>query len=148
MDIRESLEALKSYAYGPQPIENIVLGVNKAKSDMQKRVFNSETGSKDVTGSGLGGYSNPYAQKRANEGRQARVVDLEFTGTLRRSFKVEIVNDTVSIIVDNPNEVKKLGYIEQNYKRKIFDLSQEEEKDMLDLINKLFAEDITEILNS
>ena len=146
--LEEMLNDLVSYALGESVIDNMVVAVNTGKAEMQTRIFNSESGTRDVNGSGLGGYSNPYAAYRKQKGRQSNVVDLELTGALRRSLKTEIANNSVAIVVEGQTEIKKLGDIERRYKKNIFDASQKEEELIMNTFSELITQDITNILKN
>jgi hypothetical protein len=148
MDIRQVFESLKDYVESGKALDRIVLSVNQGKSDLQTRVFNSEKGAKDVQGSGLGKYSNTYAKYRQNNGRQTNVVDLEYTGSLRRNFQVTQVGTRAVIVVPDSKERQKIGYLETQYKKNIFSLSKEEKLDINKRATILITEDITEIIKS
>jgi hypothetical protein len=128
--IKAYLLALKSYMNSSQPIDNVVQAVNAGRAEMEVRIFNSETGAKDTKGSHLGSgkYSNPYAKFREKKGRQTNNIDLEVTGSLRKSINTVNAQSRVSIAISDQEEQKIAGYLQENYKTTIFELSEEEKK--------------------
>jgi hypothetical protein len=146
--IEKVLESLKQYAESPAPINNIVAAMNQGGASFKNRVFNSEAGTKDVVGMGLGKYSNSYAAYRESKGRQTKAVDLELTGSLRRDIKVVEAGGVVRLIVQSPFERQKVGKLEKLYKKNIFDLNTKEKTEVNGVLSKLISEDIKEILNA
>lgn len=146
-DIQKILINIKSWANSTAPIDNIVQGMNQGKSAMQNRIFNSEQGAKDITGKGLGSYSDPYKKYRQKRGRQIAHIDLEMTGSLRRDIKVIQENAKVAIAVPSSIERNKVGYIENRYKTAIFDISQNERDEIMNTIENNFTNDIKQIIN-
>ena len=146
--ITQILNDIKDFAESERPLEYLLIAVNEAKADFQNRIFNSESGAKDSKGKGLGAYSNSYAKYRVAKGRQAKVVDLEFTGSLRRDFKV-IKDDTlIKIIAPSETELKKIEYLEKNYKTKIFTLDEEEYRRYSEKASRLFIGELINIWNN
>ena len=143
------LTDLKDFAQSEVPLDLLFISVNEVRADFTNRAFNSETGSKDNKGKGLGKYSNSYAKYRESKGRQKKVVDLEFTGSLRRDLKVIRTNDTtISMQLLSPAERKKAEYLEANYKTTIFELSDEEYSSVFEKSATLFNREIKEIIEN
>ena len=142
------LNNIKDFAESEKPLEYLLIAVNEAKADFQNRIFNSESGAKDSKGKGLGTYSNSYAKYRQSKGRQAKVVDLEFTGSLRRDLKVVKDGTTVKIVVPSETELKKIEYLENNYKTKIFTLDEDEYKKYSEKVYSLFIGELINICNN
>lgn len=143
--ITQTLQNIIEFAESEKPLDFLLIAVNEAKADFQNRIFNSEEGAKDTKGKGLGKYSNPYASYRQAHGRQAKVVDLEFTGSLRREFKVVKTEDKVFINIISDSELRKAEYLEENYKTKIFSLNEEEQNIYKRKSNDLFIREIKKI---
>jgi hypothetical protein len=147
MDVAKLLTELKSWAESEQPINHVVQGMNQVKGSMEVRIFNSEAGARDVSGNGLGSYSNAYAKFRQSKGRQVKVVDLELTGSLRRDIKVVRSGTTVTCVVPSTEERKKIGYLEAQYNKNIFDFSPAEQEELDEVIKINISQDISDILN-
>lgn len=123
----------------------------------KERLFNSESGSKDAGGKGLGSYSNPYGKRRERLGFQSKVKDLERTGDLRRSIKEDIVNGKVIVYIDKSTSTngitnrKKAGYITTYQKRKgntaIFRFTESAQDKVFELGREIITEDIKQIAN-
>lgn len=146
--IKKILNDLEQWAMSEKPLNNILFGVNQAAGAMKIRIFNSEAGAKDSDNTKVAKkYSAGYASYRKRNGRQTRVVDLEFSGSLRREIKVVRNGTKISIAVPSQEERKKIGYLEKQYKKEIFDLSESEVKEMEAVIKFNFQKDIEEILN-
>lgn len=146
-NLQQLLLRLKSWADSPAPIDNIVQGMNQGKSAMQNRIFNSEQGAKDVSGRGLGNYSDPYKKYRQKRGRQTAHIDLELTGSLRRDIKVVQENAKVAIAVPSSTERTKIGYLEKQFATTIFDITPDERQEIVDVIEYNFSQDIKQIIN-
>jgi hypothetical protein len=148
LNIENILNNLKEYALSEKPINAMVLSVNQGAGGFKNRVFNSEAGTKDINGSGLGKYSNSYAKYRKDRGRQVAHVDLELTGSLRRDIKVISTESTVTCAIISPTERDKVNHLEKLYKKNIFDFSKEEQKEVNELLSNLITNDISNILNA
>jgi hypothetical protein len=148
MQIQRILEELRAWAESDRPSDHIVVAVNQARGAMLNRIFNSEAGTKDVNGAGLGKYSNAYAKVRERKGRQTAVKDLEFTGTLRRDIKTIKNGNHIAVVIQSVEERKIAGYLEKMHQnRDIFDFSKDEIKEADAVALALFREDINQILN-
>jgi len=143
--ITQTLLNIKEFAESEKPLDFLLIAVNEAKADFQNRIFNSEDGAKDAKGKGLGKYSNSYARYRQAKGRQAKAVDLEFTGSLRREIKVVKTEDKVLINIVSAFELRKAEYVEENYKTKIFTLNDDEHNIYKRKSNDLFLREIKKI---
>jgi hypothetical protein len=146
LEITEILKRLKKYGESTTPVDNIVVAMNQTRGMVLNRIFNSERGTKDVNGAGLGKYSNAYAKYRQSKGRQTNVIDLEFTGSLRRDIKVVQSDNKVAIAIVSNTERLKSSYLEKNFRKDIFSVSVDERKEFNRVLSKLFAEDINFIL--
>lgn len=146
-DLQKILLRLRAWTDSTAPINNIVQGMNQGKSAMQNRIFNSEQGTKDVSGRGLGTYSDPYKKYRQKRGRQTAHVDLELTGSLRRDIKVIQENAKVAIAVPSSLERAKIGYLEKQFSTTIFDITSDEKQEIMDVIEYNFGQDIKQIIN-
>lgn len=147
MIVEKALNELKNWALSERPLDIIVQAVEQGRGQFMNRVFNSETGAKDITGKGLGKYSNPYAEYRKSLGRQTKVVDLNLTGSLFREIKTVQVEGAVTIAVPSAFERDKIADLERRYRKNIFDLN-ESEKDLIKItIKKNQDLDIKEIIN-
>ncbi|MCQ4139234.1 hypothetical protein [Chryseobacterium sp. EO14] len=143
--LSEKLLKLQEFAESGVPLDLILIAVNETKANFQNRIFNSEEGAKDAKGKGLGKYSNRYAKYRQAKGRQTKVVDLELTGSLRRDFKVLKNENNIAIKVTSESEQKKVKYLEENYKTKIFSLNDEEYNACLNKSARLILDEIINI---
>ena len=149
LQFNKILTGLKDFAESEVPLDLLFVAVNETKADFTNRAFNSETGSKDAKGKGLGKYSNGYASYRASKGRQIKNVDLELTGSLRRDLKVIRSNDTtISMFFLSPEEQKKIAYLESNYKTSIFELSETEQNAVFEKSLTLINTEIKEIIEN
>lgn len=146
-DLQKILLRLRAWTDSTAPIDNIVQGINQGKSAMQNRIFNSEQGTKDISGRGLGTYSDPYKKYRQKRGRQTAHVDLELTGSLRRDIKVIQENAKVAIAVPSSLERAKIGYLEKQFSTTIFDITSDEKQEIMDVIEYNFGQDIKQIIN-
>ena len=149
LQFNKILTGLKDFAESERPLDLLFVAVNETKADFTNRAFNSETGSKDAKGKGLGKYSNGYASYRASKGRQIKNVDLELTGSLRRDLKVIRSNDTtISMIFLSPEEQKKIAYLESNYKTPIFETSETEQNAVFEKSLTLINTEIKQIIEN
>ena len=149
LQFNKILTGLKDFAESEVPLDLLFVAVNETKAEFTNRAFNSETGSKDAKGKGLGKYSNGYASYRSSKGRQIKNVDLELTGSLRRDLKVIRSNDTtISMVYLSPEEQKKIGYLENNYKTSIFELSETEQNSVFEKSLTLINREIKEIIEN
>jgi HSP20 family molecular chaperone IbpA len=146
LELKGVLERLRKYGESSTPTDNIVLAMNQTRAAVFNRIFNSEEGTKDVNGAGLGAYSNSYASYRRSRGRQANVIDLELTGSLRRDIKVVQTDDKVTLAIVSNSERLKSSYLETRFRRDIFSVSAEERDEFNRVLGKLFADDIKTIL--
>jgi hypothetical protein len=147
MKIEAILNDLKEWANSERPVDIMVQGVEQGRSEFMNRVFNSEVGAKDVTGKGLGKYSNPYAKFRESRGRQTKVVDLALTDSLFREIKTVRNGQDIIIAVPAVSERIKIGHLENLYKRNIFDLNDKERLTIKTVIKKNHDLDIKQIIN-
>ncbi len=147
IEMQRILTNLKTWAQSERPIDHVVQAVEQGAGAVKNRIFNSETGTKDVKGTGLGGYSDPYAKVRRKMGRQTAVVDLELTGALRREIKTVRDGTKVGIAIVSKTEREKANYLEQKYKRTIFEINEGEKQEIIDTIKFNFSEDVKDIVN-
>jgi hypothetical protein len=149
LQFNKILTGLKEFAESEVPLDLLFVAVNEIKAEFTNRAFNSETGSKDAKGKGLGKYSNGYASYRISKGKQAKVVDLEFSSSLRKDIKVIRSNDTtISMLYLSPDEQKKIGYLESNYKTSIFELSNDEQNSVFEKSLTLINREIKQIIEN
>lgn len=144
--VKQILQRLVDYGESTAPVDNIVFAMNQTRGAVSNRIFNSEAGTKDVSGAGLGKYSNSYAEYRKSKGRQANVVDLEFTGSLRRNLQVVQLQNKVTLAVVSNTERLKVGYLEKQYRKDIFSVSSNERNEFFQSLNELYKQDIKNIL--
>lgn len=147
MRIRSLLNDLKDWAGSEMPVDIVVQSVEQTRFELSKRVFNSKQGAKDVKGQGLGTYSNSYAKYREAKGRQTKVVDLVFDGSLQNSIETVRNGKRIVIAVKSEKEREKIKYLEEQYKKNIFDLSKDEKDFMVKRIRINLEEDFKSILN-
>ncbi len=147
IDMRTILINLKTWAQSERPIDHVVQAVEQGSASLKNRVFNSESGTKDVKGVGLGGYSDPYAKVRRKMGRQTAFVDLELTGALRREIKTVRDGSKVGIAIVAKTEREKANYLEQKYKRQIFEINEKEKDEIIETIKFNLSEDVKDIVN-
>jgi hypothetical protein len=140
------LKEVRDFAESEVPLDLLLIAVNESKAEFTNRVFNSESGTKDTKGKGLGKYSNSYASYRLSIGRQINNVDLELTGSLRRDLKTIRKENSISMRFLATDEVKKIGYLETQYKTSIFDLNEDEKKGVFTKANALFMNEINQII--
>lgn len=149
INFNKILTGLKDFAESEVPLDLLFIAVNETKAEFTNRAFNSESGSKDVKGKLLGKYTDRYAKLRESKGRKTKVVDLEFTGSLRRDLKVIRSNDTtISMLYLSPEEQKKIGYLENNYKTSIFELSESEQLSVFEKSTTLINKEIKDIIEN
>lgn len=146
MTVKKLLEELVVWAEGERPLDIVVQAVEQGRSAMAIRIFNDQRGTKDIVGKGLGKYSNPYAELRKARGLQAKVIDLNFTGSLQRDIKTVRNGEKITIAVPSEGERKKIGYIEKRYNTNIFDLSKDEKKEVMSAIKFNLDKDFEEII--
>lgn len=142
------LKEVRDFAESEVPLDLLLIAVNETKAEFTNRVFNSESGTKDTKGKGLGKYSNGYASYRQSIGRQTKHVDLELTGSLRRDLKTIRKENSISMQYLATDEVKKIGYLENQYKTRIFELSKDEKQSVNKKANTLFSKQITQIIKN
>lgn len=162
--LEKYIGALIDYAENELPID-LRFAVKQGASAMKRRIFNQNTGTKDVKGKGLGNYSNKYAKQRANAGYQANKKDLEVSGDLRRSIEDEGTPNGAKIFINESSSVNplakgkakkpiknqlKAGYIEKyhttsNANDKIFALNADESELVEQTADELVLEKLTEI---
>jgi hypothetical protein len=147
-EFEKILKGLREFAESEVPLDLLFISANEVKADFQNRVFNSEDGSKDRTGKGLGGYSNKWAKVRREAGRQTKFKDLEFTGSLRRSIRTARTDDEIQILITSSLEVKKAVDLERITRKDIFSLSDSEIESFTEKSVKLFNNEIKEIINN
>lgn len=148
MKIIDILAKLRAWAESDRPIDILFIAVNEVSSDFQIRIFNSEIGYRDTKGNApKPTYSDPYKKVRERKGRQTKVVDLEFTGALRRSIKTVREQTGVKFILSSEQESKISTYLEKYRGTKIFDLSESEQKRITEIAVELMIKDIKEIFN-
>lgn len=92
----------------------------------------TDGGVKDVRGNLLKPYSHDYAIKRVVAGYQARVKDLEITGALRRSTDVGSKDGKPAMGFTDEDLSKIAGYQEEQNETKIFQLADNERKEVLE----------------
>ncbi|CAA7387090.1 hypothetical protein [Chryseobacterium fistulae] len=146
--ITQTLLNIKEFAEGEKPLDYILIAVNEAKAEFQNRIFNSEEGAKDDKAKGLGKYTNAYARYRIAKGRQAKVIDLELTGSLRRDIKVIKNQSQVLIIIISDVELEKLEHLERMYTTKIFSLNKQEYERYAEKAAELFIGELIHIFNN
>lgn len=142
------LKEVRDFADSEVPLDLLLIAVNESKAEFVNRAFNSESGSKDIKGKGLGTYSNAYAEYRKSLGRQTKVIDLELTGSLRRDLKTIKKDNSISLQYLSNDEVKKIVDLEKRYKSTIFELSEDEQNSVFQKANTLFSREITEIIKN
>lgn len=148
MKIVEILGKIKAWAESDRPIDIMFLAVNEVSADFQLRIFNDQIGYRDTKGNApKPTYSDPYKKVRAKAGRQTNVVDLEFTGALRRSIKTVREQTGVKFVLSSEQEAKISTYLEKYRGTKIFDLSESELKRITEIAVELMAKDLKEIFN-
>jgi hypothetical protein len=141
-DLQQALPEIKSKL-------DVVLMQN-AGAALRKRIHNE---GKATDGSSIGSYSPASVLLRSQEGLQTDYVDLEQTGTLRRSQQSGVSNgETVLGIAeinytDGETTPEVAMYQEQRFGKKIFTLSEDEVtsslRGALSSINKDLTEAIT-----
>ncbi len=142
------LKQLKEFANSEVPLDLLLISVNETKAEMQNRIFNSEKGAKDVKQKSLTPYSKAYAKYRKDLGRQVKYKDLELTGALRRELETIKTDGSIKILIRSEKEVKKATYLEQQEKKTIFALSEEEEQAVFEKASILFSREIKQILDN
>jgi hypothetical protein len=147
LKVEKLLNELIYWAESERPLDIVVQGVEQGRGLMMNRVFNSEKGTKDVKGKGLGSYSNSYAQTRQKKGLQSKVIDFTFTESLFRDVKLVRNGQQISVAVLNVNERKKVGYLEKRYNANIFDFSKGERDNVLKVIKFNMDKDFESITN-
>jgi len=175
-DIIRKLNELKSYANSEKPLDKMIIAINEGQAEIKLRVFNSETGTKDVDGATLGTYSDnklplfffedkarrkvnldkkkykhgiSYKDWRSLNGLQSKVVDLEFSGDLRRSIStVKINTTTIAVEIRDNENIKKANYLENMFSSSIFEASEKEKNEIMENIRLYISNDIKSILRN
>lgn len=137
-----------------------LVAYNSVKGDISRRVFQQGIAS---DGTQIGNYTVSTAKQRQRGGRQTAKVDLEWTGTLRRSLVVGTENDKVTMGFVENNEPKtstKGGVVrvkglsdftttenaiqqEKNFGKDIFAPTTEE----IDKSQDIFVDELTDAIN-
>ena len=173
-EFEKILKGLKEFAESEVPLDLLFISANEVKADFQNRVFNSEDGSKDRTGKGLGKYSKKklplffykksdlydkidelkyedglsYSTFRELSGRQNKVKDLELTSSLRRSIRTARTDEEVNILISSSVEIEKAKNIESQSGKDIFSFSDSEIESFQYKSDKLFNNEIKEIIKN
>lgn len=89
----------------------LAAALNAGMGIMKRRIFNQ---SLDANGQSLGPYfSETYERDRTRAGRQIGRKDLEFTGSLRRSIEVVVINNFQAVIrITNDADAEKAWHQE------------------------------------
>ena len=120
----------------------MVLGMNQADALIQGRVFNDN---KDISGVSFGGYrSESYKKKREKKGLQTAVVDFQFTGSLLKDVVTNTSTTGYRVILNSTLSEKKARGNEQRKGKKIFEISEDEEKECVKVINDYFAQKVVD----
>lgn len=152
--INQYLNDLIEWAESSEPVNHLQFAMNQMKSEIEQRIFNSEKGAKDISGTNAGGYSERYKKVRASKGRQTVKKDFNLTDRLANSLYLEVEEKT-----DKSNLVIRIrgtrnqliaGYLtEQTGKLKgtgkIFGASKNELIGRDKVISKLVKDDIEQI---
>jgi hypothetical protein len=146
VNFKKILTNLKDFAESDLPLDLMLIAVKDSEADFKIRVFNSEKGTKDIKGKGLGGYSNAYAEVRSDKRRQSKVKDLEFNGSLRRSLETIRSDDKIILYSASKTEQDKAINLEEMHRSKIFSLSEQEKEDTYNRVEKLITNEIKQIL--
>lgn len=125
-------------------IESIDAGAIKARQLLLERVFEEH---ETVDGTPFGKYkSKSYRAYRRSVGRQVAEKDLELTGNLLRS----IVQRENEVIFNDAKSEQKARYQETSPKqinKPIFDLSDEEVRDCIRVIDEVFTKQIERLVD-
>lgn len=128
----------------------VLIALNEAKGTMQNRIFDSSDGSKDVTGKPMANnaktgqaYSVSWGQVRKSYGRQTKVKDFSFTGSLVKSIQIVQEGGKYKITM---SDSAKANLIEKNEGKDIFSLSDEEQEVFKDVFRELFMQDLKKIV--
>jgi hypothetical protein len=148
LKILEILTKIKQWADSDRPIDIMIIALNEVNADYQNRIFNSEQGYRDTKGNApQPTYSNPYAEKRSNAGRQIKHVDFEFTGALRRSINLVRESTGVKLVLNSAQEARIAQYLELQRNTKIFDLSENEKKELSTKVASQMVKDLKQIFD-
>lgn len=114
-------------------------GINEGVAIVSDRVFEENT---DIKGGGFGAYSESWKKAREAKGRQVARVDLQFNKDLLRSITDDVSSDRYSVKIKEDLNVKKARGFEKNRGIEVFFASEEERKNIIDVIEKEFIKQI------
>lgn len=137
-----------------------LVAYNTVKGEISRRIFQQGVAS---DGSQIGNYKASTAKQRQRGGRQTSKVDLEWTGTLRRSLVVGVENEKVTMgFMENrePKTSSKGGTVrvtglsdftttdnaiqqEKNFGKDIFAPTEQE----IDKSQEIFIDELTNAIN-
>lgn len=118
--------------------EALLLTAKRLEGLMKRRIFND---GKATSGSNIGKYkSKSWKKKRQQGGRQISKVDLQFKGDLIRSLKVVKDGDEVVLAIVNDKDFAKAKGNEERRKKKIFEPSKEEVKQIEEYFDDILSE--------
>jgi phage gpG-like protein len=107
---------------------------------MTQRIHNEGRGS---DGGEIGQYSNTYLQQRQRKPYNRtgdRKIIVSLTRQLENDWSVIAVDKGYGIGFKNPFNLQKLRWVEEGKGKKIGDLTQDEEKYVVDYLNELVSE--------
>lgn len=106
-----------------------IAALSSVQGMMLQRIHNDGKASDNSL---LGDYSAQYAKFRKLHGRQTGKKDLELFGGLRRSVKLGVSGKNNVLGFDNDNARLIAGYQEGQVKKKIYTLSDQEDKERVE----------------
>jgi hypothetical protein len=115
----------------PSFLKDILLTVQQ---QMTQRIFDE---GKTADSQPIGQYSEPYIQRREKRGLgTSKKVIATFTGQMRNDFQLIQDGDEFSFGFTNTANGEKSFFVEDTYKKAIFDLTDSEERLLGDLIDE------------
>lgn len=145
------LKDISEYTASEVFFDSILIALNETKGEFQNRIFNSESGAKDIENKPMPSnkntqqaYSKVWGDIRKSKGRQIKVMDFNFTGELMNSIRIEQNNNRFVIKLIDDVKAKKMEHLKG---KKIFKLSVIETEHFYSVLTELIKEDIQKILN-
>jgi hypothetical protein len=132
--IAEKLKVLKDPEYLLRPVAFGLI------DKMTQRIHNEGRGS---DGAEIGQYSNAYLQRRQNPPYNRtgdRKIIVSLTRQLENDWSVIATQKGYGIGFKNPFNLQKLRWVEEGKGKKIGDLTQDEQKYVVDYLNELTAD--------
>lgn len=130
-EIQKEIDKLKEIQ-SPKNINPILLTLHQ---QIKRRIHDQ---GRAANNSQIGTYSAEYVKQRQKKGLGgSKKVILEFTGQMRRDFvPIKQGQYIVGSGFNNPENIKKAGWVERTYRKVIYDLTKKERNLLASLLQK------------